>query len=210
MSANIPNNLMMKEVLKTTGYNCPEELENKTFDQATTSGGGGSANLTTKELDAVAIRNAVENGQAITPPEGYDGFSEITFPSYLLTTQTFTVNQTREYGTVSSPFFPKELNVNVPSNYTLDFVSADKNSAPVTISFEGKAFVYLGIINASGVFSGLGGVESNLRNASSVNISSAGSTAGTVSLDPDAKTITYTPNPSFQMGYVTLTKVIIG
>ena len=41
MSANIPNNLMMKEVLKTTGYNCPVELENKTFDQAIASSGGG-------------------------------------------------------------------------------------------------------------------------------------------------------------------------
>ena len=41
MSANIPNNLMMKEVLKTTGYNCPVELENKTFDQAIASSGCG-------------------------------------------------------------------------------------------------------------------------------------------------------------------------
>ena len=210
MSTNIPNNLMMKEVLKTTGYNCPEELEDKTFDQATTSGGGGSANLTTKELDAIAIRNAFENGKAITPPEGYDGFSEITFPSFLLTSQSFTTNQTKSYGTVSSPFFLKELNVNVPSAYTVDFISVDKNGAPVTISFEGKAFVYLGTINAFGEFTGLGGGESNLRNAQSINISSAGSTAGTISLDPVAKTITYTPNPSFQMGYVTLTKVIIG
>lgn len=29
MNANIPNNLMMKEVLKTTGYNCPEDLNLK-------------------------------------------------------------------------------------------------------------------------------------------------------------------------------------
>lgn len=213
MSAKIPVNMEIKDLLKATGYDCPEDLQGKTFNEATSGSGGGSggsANLTTKELSAIDIRNAVENGQAITPPEGYDGFSEITFTNYLLTSQTFTTNQTKTYGTPSSPFFPKELNVNVPSDYTIDFVTVSKTSDPVTISFDGKAFVYLGIINSSGVLTGLGGAESNLRNTNSVSVSSAGSTAGTVSLDPDAKTITYTPNPSYQMGPVTLTKVIIG
>lgn len=41
MSAIISNDVQMKEILKATGYDCPQGMENKTFEQAT-SGGGGS------------------------------------------------------------------------------------------------------------------------------------------------------------------------
>lgn len=41
MSAVISDKVMMKEVLKATGFDCPQGMENKTFEQAT-SGGGGS------------------------------------------------------------------------------------------------------------------------------------------------------------------------
>ena len=117
MSAKIPDNMEIKDLLKATGYDCPEELQGKTFNEATSgTGGGGSANLTTKEIQAQMIRNSVTNGQAITPPDGVDGFSEITFPSYLLTEEEIVVNGTKEFGTDSAPFFPKKVTVNVPSN----------------------------------------------------------------------------------------------
>ena len=32
---------MMKEVLKATGYDCPDGMKNKTFEEATTGGGSG-------------------------------------------------------------------------------------------------------------------------------------------------------------------------
>ena len=41
MSAIISNDVQMKEILKATGYDCPQGMENKTFAEAT-SGGGGS------------------------------------------------------------------------------------------------------------------------------------------------------------------------
>ena len=174
------------------------------------SGGGESAVLTSKKLTATDIRSAVEEEKAITPPSDVDGFSEITFPSYLLQEKVITTNGTIEFGTMSAPFFPKKVTVNIPSDYTIENLSLNKNSEPVTISYEGKAFVFLGTINGSGNLTGIGGAPSNLLNSNSVTISSAGSTAGTISSDPNAKTITYTPNASFSFGSVTITKVIIG
>lgn len=40
MSAIIGDNVQMKEILKATGYDCPVELEGKTFSEATAGGTG--------------------------------------------------------------------------------------------------------------------------------------------------------------------------
>lgn len=41
MSAQIPGTMPLSDLLKPTGFDCPEELQDKTFTEAT-SGGGGS------------------------------------------------------------------------------------------------------------------------------------------------------------------------
>lgn len=41
MSATISGKVMMKEVLKATGYDCHDGMKNKTFEEATTGGGSG-------------------------------------------------------------------------------------------------------------------------------------------------------------------------
>ena len=41
MSATISDKVMMKEVLKATGYDCPDGMKNKTFEEATSGGGSG-------------------------------------------------------------------------------------------------------------------------------------------------------------------------
>ena len=212
MSATISDKVMMKEVLKATGFDCPQGMENKTFEQATSGGGssGGGATIT-KKLNAKEIRTSVESDQAITPPEGYDGFSEITFTPGLLSEVMVTKNQTMEFGTDDTPYFLKKLTVSVPSpsNYTLETLSLDKNSAPVTISYADKVFVFLGKIETWGELVGIGGTISNLLSERSVVIEDGGATAGTVSIDRDAKTITYTPDTSYNMGSVRITKLII-
>lgn len=213
MSAIISDVVQMKEILKATGFDCPDGMENKTFAEATSGGGGsgGGGATITKKLNAKEVRTSVESSQAITPPEGYDGFSEITFAPGLLSEQVVTKNQTLEFGTDEAPYFPKKLTVSVPapSNYTLETLSLNKDSEPVTISYEGKSFVFLGKIQSWGEFVGLGGTASNLLYERSVTVEDGGTTAGTVSNDPDAKTITYTPNASYNMGSVTITKLII-
>ena len=214
MSAIISDVVQMKEILKATGFDCPDGMENKTFAEATSGGGGGSGGggaTITKKLGAKEIRTSVASGQAITPPEGYDGFSEITFTPGLLSEQVVTENQTMEFGTDETPYFPKKLIVSIPapSNYTLETLSLDKNSEPVTISYEGKSFVFLGKIESWGEFIGLGGGANNLLYSKSVTIEDGGATAGTVKNNPDTKTITYTPNTSYDMGSVRITKLII-
>ena len=212
MSATISDKVMMKEVLKATGFDCPQGMENKTFKQATSGGGSGGGGATiTKELNAKEIRTSVESEQAITPPEGYDGFSGITFIPGLLSEQIVTENQTLEFGTDEAPYFPKKLTVSVSSssNYTLETLDVDKNSAPVTISYEGKVFAFLGKIESWGEFVGLGGSADKLLYEKSVSVESGGATAGIVNNNPNTKTITYTPDTSYNMGSVRITKLII-
>ena len=212
MSAQISDKVMMKEVLKATGFDCPQGMENKTFEQATSGGGssGGGATIT-KKLNAKEIRTSAESEQAITPPEGYNGFSEITFTPGLLSEVMVTKNQTMEFGTDDAPYFPKKLTVSVPSpsNYTLETLSLNKDSAPVTISYADKVFVFLGKIETWGEFVGIGGTASNLLSERSVAVEDGGATAGIVSINRDAKTITYTPDTSYNMGSVRITKLII-
>ena len=212
MSAVISDKVMVKEVLKATGFDCPQGMENKTFKQATSGGGssGGGATIT-KNLNAKEIRTSIESGQAITPPEGYDGFSEITFTPGLLAEVMVEKNQTMEFGTEDTPYFLKKLTVSVPSptNYTLETLSLNKDSAPVTISYADKVFVFLGKIETWGEFVGIGGTVSNLLSERSVTVEDGGATAGIISIDRDAKTITYTPDTSYNMGSVRITKLII-
>lgn len=209
MSAKIPENMEIKDLLKATGYDCPEELQDKTFAQATSGSGGGSANLTAKELTARMIREAVENGQAITPPDGVDGFSEITFPNYLLTEEEITVNGIKEFGTNSKPYFPKKVTVNIPSEYTIEEKSFNKDSETFTLDCSDKTFVSLMTLTSNSVGQGITGLVSDLTGNFTVNVSSGGSAAGTMTWTASTKTLTYTPNTNFQMGSVRFKLVTI-
>lgn len=74
MSATIPNSMLLSDLLKATGYDCPEDLKDKTFKQATS---GGEIDL--EENHAVTI-NAGEYTQPVevTPAEGKDGMEKVT------------------------------------------------------------------------------------------------------------------------------------
>lgn len=63
MSAIISNKVMMKEVLKATGFDCPDGMENKTFEEAVSGGDGDSR--TPQELNITA------NGNYNTPDGVY-------------------------------------------------------------------------------------------------------------------------------------------
>ena len=63
MSAIISNKVMMKEVLKATGFDCPDGMENKTFEEAVSGGDGDSR--TPQELNVTA------NGNYNTPDGVY-------------------------------------------------------------------------------------------------------------------------------------------
>ena len=64
MSATIPSNKQLDDLLKSTGFDCPESLKGKTFNEAT-SGGGSSGGRTKQRLEITS------NGYYNTPEGVY-------------------------------------------------------------------------------------------------------------------------------------------
>lgn len=55
MSAQIPETMLLSDLLKATGYDCPQGMENKTFAEATSGGGGSGITLFAWKLGAIAV-----------------------------------------------------------------------------------------------------------------------------------------------------------
>ena len=72
MSARIPDHMLISDLLKATGYDCPERLQGKTFDESTT----GEGNISIEANKEVTIS---ENGTTvISPSEGKDAIEKVT------------------------------------------------------------------------------------------------------------------------------------
>lgn len=71
MSATIPESMRLDDLLKATGYDCPVDLQGKTFDQATE---GGGADLEDDKTVSITENGVVE----ITPSAGKDGMKKVT------------------------------------------------------------------------------------------------------------------------------------
>lgn len=72
MSARIPDTALLSDLLKPTGYDCPERLQGKTFDESTT----GEGNISIEASKEVTI---AENGTTvINPSEGKDAMEKVT------------------------------------------------------------------------------------------------------------------------------------
>ena len=70
MSATIPSNKQLDDLLKSTGFDCPESLKGKTFSEATSGGGGGGSGITVEPI------TITQNGTT-TAPSG-KAYSPIT------------------------------------------------------------------------------------------------------------------------------------
>ena len=72
MSARIPDNMLLSDLLKATGYDCPQRLQGKTFDESTT----GEGNISIEANKEITIS---ENGTTvINPSEGKDAIEKVT------------------------------------------------------------------------------------------------------------------------------------
>lgn len=76
MSANIPETKLVSELLKPTGFNCPEDLTGKTFAEAT-SGGGGDVELEDNKSAAINV-TAYTSPVVVNPTEGKDAMKKVT------------------------------------------------------------------------------------------------------------------------------------
>lgn len=74
MSAQIPETMLLKDLLKPSGYDCPEELLDKTFDEAISGGDTKISTITAKTIDVSAYTEPVE----VEPAEGYDATKKVT------------------------------------------------------------------------------------------------------------------------------------
>ena len=72
MSARIPDNMLLSDLLKATGYDCPERLQGKTFEKSTT--GEGNISIEANKKVSIIANGIVE----ITPTEGKDGMKKVT------------------------------------------------------------------------------------------------------------------------------------
>lgn len=66
----------MSDVIKTTGFPVPEDLEGKTFAECV-SGGGGGADLEANHASSVNVEEYTQPIE-ITPAEGKDGMKKVT------------------------------------------------------------------------------------------------------------------------------------
>ena len=72
MRARIPDNMLLSDLLKATGYDCPQRLQGKTFEESTT----GEGNISIEANKEVTIS---ENSTVvINPSEGKDAMEKVT------------------------------------------------------------------------------------------------------------------------------------
>ena len=108
MSATIPETMPLSDLLKSTGYDCPESLQGKTFNEATSGGGGGTT------VEALSV---TENG-TYTAPSG-KAYSPVTVnvPSDAKEEQTKSVTITENGTTTVTPDSGKVLSsVSITTN----------------------------------------------------------------------------------------------
>jgi hypothetical protein len=73
MSARIPDTLLVSEVLKPTGFDCPEDLEGVPFNEAVSGEGASIEASKSVTVDVSTYTGPIE----ITPTEGKDGIAKV-------------------------------------------------------------------------------------------------------------------------------------
>ncbi len=74
MSAEIPNSMLLSDLLKATGYDCPSTLRGKTFKQATAGAGIDLEANHATTVDVSAYSQAIE----IEPSDTYEAMEKVT------------------------------------------------------------------------------------------------------------------------------------
>lgn len=132
MSARIPDNMLLSDLLKATGYDCPTELQGETFAEATV----GDSEAQTKEVTIIT------NTKTEVKPSKGKLFSKVTVT-------TAVPNKLYAYGTAEKVVFLKaipsadtaEVAVYVPSvtGLTAGTGSYTKETNTVTVSTDSYA-----------------------------------------------------------------------
>ena len=73
MSAQIPESMLLSDLLKSTGYDCPADLQGKTFAEVV-SGGSAISTNTEVSIDVSTYEGPIE----VTPGDDYDATKKVT------------------------------------------------------------------------------------------------------------------------------------
>ena len=73
MSATIPETALIKDLLKPTGYDCPEDIASKTFAEATAGDSKVIESSKSVTIDVSTYTEPIE----ITPTTGNDGMAKV-------------------------------------------------------------------------------------------------------------------------------------
>lgn len=76
MSAQIPETMLLSDLLKVTGYDCPEELQGKTFAEIVNGEGSKVQTNKSATIDVSTYTEPVEI--EIEPDDDYDAMKKIT------------------------------------------------------------------------------------------------------------------------------------
>lgn len=112
MSAIISSDVQMKEILKATGFDCPQGMENKTFEQATSGGGGGGSGITVEPI------TITQNGTTVAPSGKAYSPITVNVPSGSgggRTKQPLSITSNGNYNTPDGVYYDP-ITVNVPSS----------------------------------------------------------------------------------------------
>ena len=74
MSATIPDSMLLSDLLKATGYDCPTTLKGKTFKQATAGAGIDLEANHASSVNVGSYTQAIE----ITPSDTYEAMEKVT------------------------------------------------------------------------------------------------------------------------------------
>lgn len=138
MSATIPSNMLLSDLLKATGYDCPSELQGLTFASATV----GESEVQTKEVTIVT------NTETEVTPDTGKLLSKVTVTTAVPNVPVVP-NKLYAYGTAEGVVFLKaipsadtaEFDVYVPSAVGLTAVTGSyiKETDTVTVSTDDYA-----------------------------------------------------------------------
>lgn len=76
MSARIPSGMLLSDLLKATGYDCPSTLQGKTFAQAT-AGAGAGVDIESNKAVSINAGTYIQPVE-ITPSDTYEAMEKVT------------------------------------------------------------------------------------------------------------------------------------
>ena len=165
MSAQIPSTMLLSDLLKSTGYDCPEELQGRTFEEATAGG-----DVQTNKASTIDV-SAYTEPIVIKPDTDYESMKKntVTLSNIPQTKTEVALNATE-----NTTYTPEEgevynsVTVNVPVGVTklYSWINSSNNAVIYTLSETPE-------VNDIAYYAGKVGGYSRLSHASVSEVSSA-------------------------------------